>query len=327
MITKITAKHFKGFQVDQEIGPKTLFVGPNGSGKSVHSLAMQLAILGHIPGVAKKNDQILETFGSEDFLNVGVEIGKTSFMRQFREHKGSVQQKYMVNFKAATARAYASALGANGDPKILDLGTVLAMSDAKMIDLLFLLFPPAGDVGKLDAEIEKAKAEESQISSGISADEATMKRLAKSRSEMQLPPGNLAGTTAEIERVDAELKLARKALKDAQIKAAEEKAKAQAEAEAAEKAARAKAEAKAAQAQQEEPKAPAQTPEEEPEYSHDARAFTVAPASIGMSPDRLTATLKKIDETAERAGCAGVCALVLVAKREIRQLIGGTHGH
>lgn len=50
MIKTIRTRNIKGNTFDQELTGRDVFVGPNGSGKSTRLQAVQLAMLGYIPG-------------------------------------------------------------------------------------------------------------------------------------------------------------------------------------------------------------------------------------------------------------------------------------
>ena len=149
MITKVTAKGFKGCDFAQELSGRTIFFGPNGAGKSARSQALQLAVNGGIIGVGKTNDDILSAFGEGDKLVVGVEIdGKYLFERGFvRGASGSVSQGYKAGGVKVSKDYFMKALGESGAPVVLNVADFMGLSDQKKIEALFQLYPPAGDVG------------------------------------------------------------------------------------------------------------------------------------------------------------------------------------
>jgi ABC-type cobalamin/Fe3+-siderophores transport system ATPase subunit len=158
MIKSISATNLKGLTFNHEIGAKTLIIGPNGSGKTAMNIAEQLVINGYVAADKpyKNNSDILANFGSENILRVGISNGKGILIaRQWnRSEKGQVSQNYLINGRKATKDKYVAELVAMGSPKIFDVSEFMQLSDQKKIDLIFELFPPAGDIGKISDEIE-----------------------------------------------------------------------------------------------------------------------------------------------------------------------------
>jgi energy-coupling factor transporter ATP-binding protein EcfA2 len=218
-ITKIMAKGLGGLDFEQPIGHKTLFLGPNGVGKSARSKALQLALLGYIPGLAKTNREILEICGSGDVLFVGLGLSdKTHLIRRWsRDEKGTVSENFMLDRKKCNRDKYIQAIAGI---KILDLSAFLALSDQKKIDIIFNLFPCSEDLADLDRKIEFKKTAINRLQADIKALDTTQQRLRSARAEIQLPAGTLAEVSAEIERTEKMLSDARNALQDARIEAA-----------------------------------------------------------------------------------------------------------
>lgn len=157
MISKIFATDFKGRSFEQPLDRLAIILGPNGSGKSARSQALQLAVMGFIPGGAKTNPEILDAFGSADRLVVGFEAGGYRFERGFgRSGSGTVNQGFRVNGSRASKEFFAQALGQVGAPKVIDISAFLALSDQKKLDAIFDLFPPEGDPLKVQLEDRKS---------------------------------------------------------------------------------------------------------------------------------------------------------------------------
>lgn len=332
MITKILAKDFRGFSFDQEIGEKTLFVGPNNCGKTAHCLAMVLSIEGYIPGKAKGNAEILDTFGVKDSLHVGIQIGKKVFGRQFVRKDERVSERFRIDSKSISGKEYLSTLGEVGNPRIFDLTRFFALSDAKKIDELFNLFPPGEDLEKTENQIEKATDAKKRLVEDIAKSEGAAERLVTARAEMDLPSGTHAETTSEIKRINAELDLARKNLRTAEIKDAQAEAKAKAEA-AADAAAKAKADAE--QEKEKEPgpgvqRAPSRETvgtrrepvlgKQMPLDPAPAVEQEHAPENVESGADYLKDAIAVIERSAVDVGCEGICALVIIAKDQLRKL-------
>ena len=236
MITKVSAKGFKGLDFDDELQALNVYIGPNGIGKSARSEALLLAVLGYIPGGPKKNEAILDAYGNEK-LYVGVEVGGKSFTRRFmRSSSGKVSQTFTINKAKVSKEHFVGMLVESGNPKVLDLSTFTDASDQKKIDTIFSLFPPAGDVGALDETIDAAKEKLSGLQNNIGAAEKAMQRLARARAEIQLPSGTQAEISSQIESIQKSLEVAQKQLEEARIAKVKEDAEEKAKKEAQEQA-------------------------------------------------------------------------------------------
>lgn len=340
MITKVMGNNLKRKDFDLPIGQRTLIVGPNKSGKTAIVAAIQLAVNGYVPGIDKKNGAIFEALASSNRMTAGVEIGKTSLVKQFAIDGEKVSQSHTVNLKSATGKAYAAAMGAAGNPRVFDISTFTGLSDDKKIALIFDMFPPAEDIGAIESEIDALDAEKKSLEKSAKEAKGVCKRLLTERTEIDLPAGTLAETTLEIKRRSAELKLATKALRDAEIKEAEEAATKRAE-EKQKKA----ADTAAAKLAEEKRNAPepeqAPFPDEPPPLPSTTTQNRQPPAPTrepeptvkqytGEGEDRIrkihaddvNAAIAAIEDAAEQAGCAGMCAVVMVSKRAIRKLTG-----
>ena len=344
MITRILAKDFRGFDIDQEIGEKTLFVGPNNSGKTAHCLAMVLSVLGYIPGKGKGNAEILDTFGPKDSFHVGIQIGKKVFGRQFLRKGKSVSEAFRIDSKSSTAKEYLSTLGQVGNPHIFDLARFMDLSDAKKIHELFNLFPPGEDLDKNQAQIDTATKARDKLAADITKSEGAAERLVTARAEMDLPSGTHAEVTTEIERIAAELGLARKNLRAAEIKDAQAKGKADAEADAKVKAdadakAKADADAMAKTRTKAKVKPDAEVPREVSRETAKLGSLGTAPATQlpleppGTAPtqepasekvepgvDHLKDAIAAIEAAALEMECGDICSIAMIAKDRIRKL-------
>lgn len=298
MITRIIATDCKIKSLDQKIGPKTLIIGPNGSGKSAHSAAAILAVDGYFPGVKKQPGAILEAFGTSATMTVGVEINGVPFKRRYKKTDTGATQDHQVDDKRKTAEEYSIALGEAGKPHIFDLAAFMSLSDEKQIGYLFDLFPPSGDVEKIGADLDTAKTKRNKLKEDIKTDKATIKRLSESRTTIELPAGTQAETTAEKDRTEAELKVARKNLNDQEIRDAAAKAKEEGKAEG-------KKEAKEEPPQHENLSTPLDVPVPPPS------------ADIQGTGGAFDDLIKQLEATAERAGCE-TCPLLLIVKKHLR---------
>lgn len=203
MITHIKTKGFKGFDLDEDLAQKTIFIGPNRTGKSARAAAISLAVIGYVPFAAtkanKKPGEILNDFGQGDKLTVAVTCNETEFERSFtRSGKGSVSQRLRVDKRKVDAQEYAVALSGAGNPKIVDVRAFMDMSDAKKVDSLFDLFPPPDNLKSLEGDIEKITDRVNAIRKDEQGVTAAIQRLTKSKESA--PPGTLAEVQEEIKR-------------------------------------------------------------------------------------------------------------------------------
>ncbi len=319
MITAVTAHNFKGATFQAPLGGKVLVVGPNGAGKSSRSQALQLAVLGYVPGAGKRNADILEAFhdGKGKDLRAGVvlESGKKLERRFTRsERTGAVSQEMYAGGIKCNAPEFARAMA---DVAVVDLSVFLGLSDAKKIDELFRLFPPSGDVRDIAAKIEAQAKRIAALEREERDATSLVSNVTAKKTSIQLPAGTMADKQAEIDKAEGDLAQARADLEVERIAAA--KIEAQAEAEAR-------------QAGQ---PAPAETTTPAHGGPLDAPGYVVGSAGLGMFPPTtplmdtppcatfarptapdVTAILDRILATMDRAGC-DVCAARMVIKSEL----------
>ena len=233
MITKCIGRDFKGLTFEQPLGRLNLLVGPNGSGKSARTQALILAIMGYIPGGAKKNAEILGAYGMEDSMVVGF-VADVLFERAFVRSGDSVSQGYKIAGGRVKEGEFQKSLGLHGNPKIVDISAFMDLSDQKKIDAVFSLYPPAGDVNKIQGEIDSTKEKINGLVQKAKTSETAAARLVAAKPP--LPAGTLADVTGKIAETAESLRSARQALVDAQVaegaRLAKEKAEKKAEEDA-----------------------------------------------------------------------------------------------
>ncbi len=319
MITRIFAQGFKGLDFDQSLALRTLIMGRVGSGKSSRSLALALLVTGSLPGtgIAKSNSDILNAVGNGDSLTVGVEFddGVTLERSYKRKKNGAVGCEYRNAGESVPKNLFELELDRRG-VSIADVSAFLALSDAKKVDELFRLFPPAGDVRGLGAAITRAKERISELESAIKGKEQSCQGIALSIAELKLPAGTLPEVQAEIARAEREYQEARDDMVREQARL---------EHEAAACAAREQRAGEPTEAG-----AGRQLP-----LNNTARCQPPLPFSLsGQEPSRARQNgeqiqappmnteilaLERVLSALERAGCDG-CAARMVLKREIKLL-------
>lgn len=300
MIRRVYAQGFKGLSFDQPLAPHSVMVGRVGSGKSSRALALVLAATGTLPGIARNTD-ILAAVGSGDSLVVGMELDDGTLLeREFKRKKGGTVTSYCrANGASMPKNMFEMEVERHG-VWIADVASFLTLSDAKKIDELFRLFPPAGDVRGMNTSIARTKARISEIESSIKAKEQSCKSITESIAAMRLPTGTLPEIQAEIVKTEREYQQARDEI-------TRERERIRFEQEAARQA------AEAAQTQPETIVPPPRVPETE----------TPAPSvDAGIVNGIAIAALERVLSALERARCEG-CAAKMVLRRELKQLQAG----
>jgi len=333
MITNVFAKNFKGLEFSQDLTEKNLFIGPNGIGKSGRSQALILAILGYIPGSNKKPGGIMDNFATDDTMIVGFVKDNIPFERSFiRSSRSTVSQKYRVNKRKVDKNEFAKELALAGDPKIIDLGEFIDLSDQGKIDMIFDLFPPGEDVNLLEDDIDKVKTAKNKLHEDIRVNEKTIKKLMESRAELKMPPGTLSETQNDIKEtedsyrdVQAEITSYNakiKAEKAAEKKLEKEKEKINAEADKKIENQKRKSEKKAEETIQENTERVRKQAESDLKASNERRGIGNKPDGMTMliseyvsKQAEYTESFDKILTALEKSGC-NVCAAKLVCLSE-----------
>lgn len=301
MITRIYARGFKGLDFDQPLALRTVIMGKVGSGKSSRALALALLVTGSLPGtgVAKSNSDILNAVGNGDSLTVGLEFDDgVTLERAYKSRKnGVVGCEFRIAGERCPKHLFEMELDRRG-VSIADVPAFLALSDAKKVDELFRLFPPAGDVRGLGAAITRAKERISELESAIKGKEQSCRSLSESLAGLNLPAGSLPEVQAAIVQTERTYQAARDELTREQLK----RTQARAERE------------KQDTAQQStlfsQPQGTSQAPVQ-PEQTNQ-------PAFLHGSGVAVAA-LERVLSALRRAGCES-CAAQMVLRRELKQL-------
>lgn len=230
MIEHIRTEGFKGFDLNEPVPEKAIYIGKNKSGKSTRAGAIAIAIYGHIPfyTAGKRPGDILDSFGG-DSLIAAVTIGGKEFARKFsRNAKGGVTQSVQVDKKRASAENFAILLDRAGAPRISDVAEFMKQSEAKKIDTLFDLFPNT-ELDSIDNDIEIAKESVSRLEKKKAGAESTVVRLTSSKQDFEIPSGSIAEIQAEIKSVDSKIVELEEQIKQAEIEEARIEAEKKAE--------------------------------------------------------------------------------------------------
>lgn len=157
MIKIIRARTIKGNTFDQELTGKDIFVGPNGSGKSTRLQAVQLAMLGYIPG-KKTNSETFKLSSGEE-MTAGLQLEGFSFDRSIiRTEKlkgtGVKDIKYSESITVSPSKGESNTTQMNARitaetgnfPMVFDFQQFLDMSDTKRREFIYGLSPISSEV-------------------------------------------------------------------------------------------------------------------------------------------------------------------------------------
>jgi energy-coupling factor transporter ATP-binding protein EcfA2 len=235
MITSVKGENIKGLTFEQPLGRLTLILGPNGAGKSVRKDALLLALMGYIPGSAKKtNPEIFAAYSSSpEKMIVGITLDNGFRLdRGFLKKGNSITQGYQVNGARSAKEFYYETIGKSGGVKAVDVGAFMDLSDQKKIDMLLELYPPKEDLKGIIDAADKGKVKILEFEQKARAKEDAAAELIASKAALNLPPGTLAEITGEIIRAEAQLEIAQENLTKAREAESGAKAKEEAEAKA-----------------------------------------------------------------------------------------------
>lgn len=90
-ITKLSATNFKGSTFSHNLAPVTMFTGENFTGKSSRVEAVLLALLGYLPGVGAKSNDLFERLASGNPMTVGIVTDTSGLSRMWEQVRGSVK--------------------------------------------------------------------------------------------------------------------------------------------------------------------------------------------------------------------------------------------
>ncbi len=233
MITNVILNNFKGRTETVELDQCNIFFGPNGSGKSAITEGVTLALTGYVRGVKRQNQEIYRKMFSgidDPFASTEHSVGfvfqsegiRNEFKRAFSPGKGeSIAQEYFVNGKKVSKDKYSGEMIKCHIPGIFDIESFIELSDDKKINAIFERFGDLDDSIEIESKIDAAKTEINRLNSLIKVNTGVSQKLSISRAEYELPSGSLAEVNNDIEKIEAELKLANKHLTKLKIEEAE----------------------------------------------------------------------------------------------------------
>jgi len=170
MIKTIRTKNIKGNTFAQELTGKDIFIGRNGAGKSTRLQALQLAMLGYIPGKGKTNQETFKLSSGTE-MTAGLQLENFSFDRTIaRSEKlkgdGSKEIKYGESLSVSPNKGEKNPTQMNARvtseignfPVVFDFQEFLNLSDAKRREFIYGLSPITNDTwdkARVAAHLEK----------------------------------------------------------------------------------------------------------------------------------------------------------------------------
>lgn len=325
MITKIYGYNIKGREFEQEVGQYTIFAGPNGVGKTVRTQTMQLAILGHVPGMNRTLQDIFNAFSTGPKMAVAVEVGGKVFKRIFEKKKdASVSQTVLIDGNKTNAKDFPIEMKLAGCPEVFMADSFMQLSEKARFTEMLRVFPPAGNLENVNTTIRGLKDKINAAQRNKESLAGTIARLEDIRKNLNLPSGSLDETEMEIRANNSALEeLSAQRIKVVRAKAkaeAEEKARIQKERELAEAAERAKVAAEKARAEERKKIEEQRRQEEATSPAPDAKPYPPVSAFTPVLPhpettpsvaNKFLSSLDRIEKVMANAGC-DECAAKLV---------------
>jgi len=157
---KIRTTGFKGHDHEIEIGPLTILQAPNGAGKSSISDAIRFAILGYVPLLGKRKEDLGYLLRDRELsVEISLEGGKvfTRTLERIKNgHTGSVECSWLQNAKGAEHHAAVLELFGSEEADIaecLDIRELLTISPAKRSERIAQLLTTGQKTGAELAEL------------------------------------------------------------------------------------------------------------------------------------------------------------------------------
>lgn len=145
----ITMQNLKGTTSRQPLTGKDIFIGRNGSGKTTRLQALQMSMLGYVPGNGKRAADNYKFSSDDNVMSVGLELDGFKFSRTFERSskltKGvpnvTISESVTVSpargERTETDRKARIAAEVGNFPVMLDFNEFLTLSDAKRRDFIY----------------------------------------------------------------------------------------------------------------------------------------------------------------------------------------------
>ncbi|MGG3874705.1 hypothetical protein [Brevibacillus laterosporus] len=148
-IQAITMQNLKGTTDHQPLTGKDIFIGSNGSGKTTRLQALQMSMLGYVPGYGKRAVDNYKFSSDDSVMGTGLDLDGFKFSRTFTRteklSKGiptvSISESITVSpargERTETDKKTRVAAEVGNFPVMLDFNEFLTLSDAKRRDFIY----------------------------------------------------------------------------------------------------------------------------------------------------------------------------------------------
>lgn len=208
MITKVSLENVRGQTKEQEFGEKNLFIGPNGSGKSTLVHAVDLALLGYLPGYQKK---AVMANASADTMMAGVVVDGVDVERRWTAGK-TLSERVIVNGVPGNRNAAESMLRMclGAEPRLIDIPAFWAMTGTDKRRMILGMVSDQETIKKLTSDEKAARDALSRARKARQSAEKAVETIVKSLSEMERPVGDLGELKKELSEAQVEFSDAQK---------------------------------------------------------------------------------------------------------------------
>jgi len=208
VITKVSLENVRGQTKEQEFGEKNLFIGPNGSGKSTLVHAVDLALLGYLPGYQKK---AVMANASADTMMAGVVVDGVDVERRWTAGK-TLSERVIVNGVPGNRNAAESMLRMclGAEPRLIDIPAFWAMTGTDKRRMILGMVSDQETIKKLTSDEKAARDALSRARKARQSAEKAVETIVKSLSEMERPVGDLGELKKELSEAQVEFSDAQK---------------------------------------------------------------------------------------------------------------------
>lgn len=201
MISSVTVENVRNQTRTVSLVKNTLLYGANGSGKSTIAHAINLALLGYLPGY---NKNTVFQNASDLCMSVSVVLDKHTITRKWTLGK-TLSESVKVNGVEAKGNGSDAmiALATGGIPVVVDLPSFWAMSPTEKRRAFIKMVGGGMDVEKLMADEARAREEKNVRTRDRQAAEKTVSQLTQSLAGIEKPTGNLEQLQKELAEAEA----------------------------------------------------------------------------------------------------------------------------
>ena len=200
MITRIVTQDLRGHSLDINPEQFTVISGPHGSGKTSAIMAAHLALLGYVPGEAKKGAAVMANCAGHT-LGAAVEIDDHTIGRRWQRTEKGISETVKVDGQKAAGKAAAGMLNLvlGEEPRLFDGFAFWNLSDRETRKAILRV--TAGD--KADDLLDLDAVPRASLNKARANREAAEKALALAVQSLQdIPPttGDIGKLKASIEQ-------------------------------------------------------------------------------------------------------------------------------